>query len=108
MSTVPERQKASFAYGYREVRVRLPDGRSRRKRVPLTLEDVLHPRFGDVHMLGDPHSQDCTYLFTVLRARYADNSSVAVFTDCGIYWDIRGLRHHSPDISVIFGVRARK
>ena len=62
MSTVPDRSKASFDYGYREVREKLPDGRCRWKRVPLTLEDVLHPRFGDVHMLGDPHSDDCSYL----------------------------------------------
>ena len=108
MSTVPGRSKASFDYGYREVRERLPDGRSRWKRVPLTLVDVLHPRFGDVHMLGDPHSDDCTYLRTVLKARHAGDSSVAVFSDCGIYWDIPGLRHHSPDLSVIFGVKRRK
>ena len=108
MSTVPERSKASFAYGYREVRVRLPDGRARSKRVPLTLEDVLHPRFGDVHMLGDPHADDCTYLRTVLKARHADDPSVAVFSDCGIYWDIPRLRHHSPDLAVIFGVKRRK
>jgi Uma2 family endonuclease len=108
MSTVPERSKASFDYGYREVRVKLPDGRSRWKRVPLTLEDVLHPRFGDVHMLGDPHSDDCTYLRNVLKARHAGDRSVVVFSDCGIYWDIPGLRHHSPDLSVIFGVKRRK
>jgi colicin import membrane protein len=108
MSTVPSRSKASFAYGYREVREKLPDGRYRRQRVPLTLEDVLHPRFGDVHMLGDPHGDDCHYLKSVLKARHAGDRSVAVFSDCGIYWDIPGLRHHSPDLSVIFGVKQRK
>ena len=108
MSTVPDRSKASFRYGYRDVREKLPDGRSRWKRVPLTLEDVLHPRFGDVHMLGDPHSEDCTYLRTVLKARYADDPSVVVLTDCGILWDIPRLKHHSPDLSVIFGVKKRK
>ncbi len=78
------------------------------KRVPLTLEDVLHPEFGDVHMLGDPHSDDCTYLRISFKARYADDRSVVVFSDCGIYWDIPGLRHHSPDLAVIFGVKQRK
>jgi colicin import membrane protein len=108
MSTVPKRSKASFRYGYREVREKLPDGRSRWKRVPLTLEDVLHPQFGDVHMLGDPHSEDCTYLRSVHKARYADDPSVAVFSDCGIFWDIPGLKHHSPDFAVIFGVKRQK
>src|SRR5262249_40389745 len=108
MSTVPGRSKASFDYGYREVQVKLPDGRSRWKRVPLTLEDVLHPKFGDVHMLGDPHDDDCNYLKDVLKARHADESSVVVLSDCGIFWDIPRMRHHSPDLAVIFGVKRRK
>lgn len=108
MSTVPEQSRASFAYGYREVRVKLANGRSRWKRVPLTLEDVLHPRFGDVHMLGDPHDDDCNYLKDVLKCRHADRPSVVVLSECGIYWDIPGLRHHAPDLAVIFGVKERK
>jgi colicin import membrane protein len=108
MSTVPDRSKASFRYGYRQVREKLPDGRSRWKRVPLTLEDVLHPRFEDVHMLGDPHSEDCMYLRAVVKARHADDPSAVVLTDCGVYWDIPGLKHHSPDLAVIFGVKQRK
>jgi colicin import membrane protein len=110
MSTVPDRRnkKASFEYGYREVVSKLPDGRYRSVRIPLTLEDVLHPQFGDVHMLGDPHDEDYHYLKVVLKARHAGNPSFVVFSDCGIYWDIPGLRHHSPDLSVIFGVKKRK
>jgi Uma2 family endonuclease len=72
------------------------------------LEDVLHPRFGDVHVLSDPHDDDCHYLKYVLKARYADDRSVVVFSDCGIFWDVPRLRHHSPDLSVIFGVKRRK
>jgi hypothetical protein len=67
MSTVPRCSstadtKPSYRYGYREVRVKLPNGRFRFKRVPLTLKDVLHPRFGDVHVLSDAHGEDCTNL----------------------------------------------
>jgi colicin import membrane protein len=110
MSTVPRRSspadtKPSFRYGYREVRVKLPNGRSRFKRVPLTLKDVLHPRFGDVHVLSDAHGDDCNYLKSGLEDRLAADPSVVVFYDVGIFWDIPRLRHHSPDISVIFGVR---
>jgi colicin import membrane protein len=124
MSTVPERRtstkapasgtrrpkmdRASFDYGYRYVRKKLPDGSYDLVRRPLTLEEVLHPREGDVHMLGDPHAEDCTYLRVVSKARYADDPSVAVFSDCGIYWGIPGLKHHSPDFCVIFGVKKRK
>ncbi len=110
--TRPERKrrpgKASFDYGYRDVRKKLPDGRYRWVRLPLTLDDVLHPREGDVHLPSDPHTDDCTYLRTVLKARCAADPSVVVFSDCGIYWDVPGLRHHSPDLAVIFGVKKRK
>ena len=124
MSTIPERRtstsgrksgtspprkaRASFDYGYRYVRKKLSDGSYDWVQSPLTLEDVLHPREGDVHMLGDPHAEVCTYLRVVAKAQYADDPSVAVFSDCGIYWDIPGLKHHSPDFCVIFGVKKRK
>src|SRR5262245_17545492 len=104
----PRAGKASFRYGYRLVPKELPNGRTAFQRVPLTLDDVLHPEFGDVHVLSDPHGDDCNYLKSVLKSRYDVVRSVAVFSDCGIYWDIPGLRHHSPDLSVIFGVRRRK
>jgi colicin import membrane protein len=113
MSTVPKRSspadtKPSFRYGYREVRFKLPNGRSEFKRVPLTLKDVLHPRFGDVHVLSDAHGDDCNYLKSGLEDRLAADPTVVVFYDVGIFWDIPRLRHHSPDISVIFGVREHK
>jgi colicin import membrane protein len=112
MSTVPDRRakftKASFAYGYREVREKLPNGRYRWVRMPLTLMDVLHPQFGDVHVLSDPHAEDCTYLRTVLKDRHAGNPSAVVLSDCGIFWDVPRLKHHSPDLSVIFGVKRQK
>jgi Uma2 family endonuclease len=99
---------ASFRYGYREVKKKLPNGRIAWERVPLTLEDVLHPEFGDVHVLSDPHADDRMYLRIVLKDRYAGDPSVVVLSDCGIFWDIPRLRHHSPDLAVIFGVKRRK
>jgi Uma2 family endonuclease len=111
MSTVPERRaknKASFRYGYREVLKKLAGGREKVVRLPLTLEDVLHPQFGDVHVLSDAHGDDCVYLRDVLRERYKDDPSVVVFHDVGIFWDLPRLKHHSPDITVIFGVKERK
>src|SRR4051794_15768354 len=123
MSTIPKRSPhsraakrrgppgsggASFEYGWRLVRRKGLNGREEWERNPLTLQDVLHPQFGDGHVLSDPHSDDCTYLRTVLKARYAANRSVAILSDCGIYWDQPGLEHHSPDLAVIFGVERRK
>jgi Uma2 family endonuclease len=76
--------------------------------IPLTLEDVLHPRFGDVHVLSDAHGDDCNYLKDVLKDRYRTDPSVVVLSDTGIFWDVAGLKHHSPDLAVIFGVKTRK
>ena len=90
-------------------RKKLPDGRYRWVRLPLTLEDVLHPRLGDVHMLGDPHDDDCNYLKDVLKARYrgrsARSSCSPTAGSSGIF---PACRHHSPDLAVIFGVKRRK
>jgi hypothetical protein len=99
---------ASFKYGWRYVKVKRPDGSVDFDRVPLTLEDVLHPRFGDVHVLIDAHGDDCTYLRDVLRYRYRDDGSAAVFYDVGIFWDAPGIKNHSPDLSLIFGVKQQK
>src|SRR5262245_50453823 len=123
MSTIPKRSApsrartprrpagldtASFDYGYRLVRRKGLNGEAEWVRIPLTLWDVLHPQEGDVHLLSDPHTDDCTYLRIILKDRHAGDRSVVVLSECGIYWDIPGLAHHSPDLAVIFGVRKRK
>ena len=102
------RTGASFRYGYRDVQKKLPDGTVDWVRVPLTLEDVLHPRFGDVHVLTSAHNRDCRYLDSVLNAWLADDPVALVLADVGVYWDDPRLKHHSPDIAVIFGVRRRQ
>jgi colicin import membrane protein len=105
----PDRYKVpSFEYGYRNARRKGPNGRLEWTRVPLTLLDVLHPQEGDVHVLSDPHTEDYTYLRTILKERNANDPSVAILSDCGIFWDQPGLEHHSPDLAVIFGVKRRK
>jgi Uma2 family endonuclease len=104
----PKARAASFRYGWRYVKTKLPNGRVDFERVPLTLEDVLHPQFGDVHVLSDAHGDDCTYLRDVIRDQYRDDPSVVVFYDVGIFWDVEGIKNHSPDISLIFGVKKRK
>ncbi len=97
-----------FRYGWRDVCVTTADGLEEWDRIPLTLEDVLHPQLGDHHVLSDPHNIDCTYLQVVLKARLAGDASAVVLADCGVYWDEPALRHHSPDIAVILGVRQRR
>jgi colicin import membrane protein len=105
----PTRRKTAdpFRYGWRDVHRTGPDGKREWVQLPLTREDVLHPEFGDVIVENDAHALDCTYLLEVCRARLADDPTALVLSDCKVQWDIPALRHHSPDLAVIFGVQPR-
>jgi Uma2 family endonuclease len=102
----PAPEADPFRYGWRYVRREQPDGTVTWDEVPLTLEDVLHPREGDVIVQNTVHDDDWFYLGTVIKARCAVIPGAKVFRDVGINWDVPGLRHHSPDITVVFGVRS--
>jgi Uma2 family endonuclease len=102
---VPGGSTNPFRYGYRDVLVTRPDGSQITKREPLTLEDLLHPRIGDCPVQSSAHERDCRYLGDALQGHFANRSDVLVFCDVGIYWDIPELDHHSPDVSLIFGVQ---
>lgn len=98
-------QADPFRYGWRYVRKERPDGSVEFDQVPLTLEDVLHPQDGDVMPQNTPHDRDWTYLGEVLRGQVADDPTALITSDLIIVWDVPGLKHHSPDLGVIFGVR---
>jgi len=117
MSTIQETRKPArsieeeldrFRYGWRDVRVTKSDGSIDFQQVPLTLEDVLHPEFGDHHVLSRAHSLDCNYLQYVLSAPLAPDLTAVVLSDVGVYWERPEWKHHSPDIAVILGVQNRK
>jgi colicin import membrane protein len=97
-------------YGFRDVIRTLPDGTTKHERIPLTLEDTLHPQEGDCIMESDVHEISLTYLASVFRWRTADDPEALILSDTGVYWDNPDLpyTHHSPDISVIFGIKNRK
>lgn len=96
-----------FRFGWRFVRQIGPNGHKRSVQVPLTLDDVLHPQEGD--HIPESHQQelDRSYLAMVLRYRLADNPRTLVLSACLINWGVRGLRNHSPDVSVFDGVSNR-
>lgn len=94
-----------FPYGWRYVKREQPDGTVEFDQVPLTIEDALHPREDDVMPQNTPHDRDRLYLHEVLKVRTAHDPTALVLSDVIIVWDTPGLRQHSPDLSVIFGVR---
>jgi hypothetical protein len=93
-----------FCYGTRVVRRRQPDGTFQTLRLPLTVWDVLHPHEGDHIVQSIRHSKEVRYLASVLEARVAGDPHALVLCDTGIYWDVPGLSHHSPDVAVIFNI----
>jgi Uma2 family endonuclease len=86
----------------------LPNGKEKWERVPLTLEDILHPQVGDFRMQRDEHKRICNYLYNVLTAILAAIRGAVVLSDVRVAWDEPGPAPHGPDIAVIFNVRERK
>lgn len=118
MSTVinPERKMTPppsddpWYYGFRDVMRRLPDGNLKHERIPLTLEDALHPQEGDKIMVSDVHDLVRDYLADVCRWRTADDSGALILSDTGVYWEDPNVHftHHCPDLAAIFGIKKRK
>lgn len=97
-----------FAIGWRDVVIEHADGTKEHKQIPLTLEDALHPQEGDVIVQNTVHDRNWRYLAQVCELQVHDDSTALVLVDCKIEWDVPDLKHHSPDIAVIFGVRQQQ
>jgi Uma2 family endonuclease len=95
-----------FRLGWRWVRAGSVNGSSgESRRVPLTADDLLHPQEGDQIPENTTQERDRTYLTEVLRLRLGDRPRARVLSDCLVDWGVRGLRRHSPDISVFDRLR---
>jgi colicin import membrane protein len=97
-----------FPYGWRYIPKAGRNGSETMVRVPLTLEDILHPREEDFRLLSDPHTEDCFYLRGAFRMALAGTPAAVVLTDCRVAWDSKGEYGHGPDVAVIFNVRKKK
>lgn len=106
-SRVRREQPDPFRFGWRYVRKPGANGTSELERVPLTPEDVLHPKWGD--QIPEPTYQERArrYIASVLNYWLAYRPHLLVLSDCLVGWGVKGLRDHSPDISVFDGVKDR-
>jgi colicin import membrane protein len=93
-----------FPYGWRYVERRAPDGSIVQDQLPLTLEDVLHPKEGDVIPERDHHELERGDLRRIFRFRLPARDGYLVYSDCLIDWGVPGIGNHSPDVSVFAGV----
>ena len=101
----PGSEADPFRYGWKEVPRKLLDGTIDYVNEPLTLEDLLHPEENYKIMNGSRHGVECRYLADVLERTLAHDEHALVLSDTGVYWDDPALKHHSPDIAVILGIR---
>lgn len=97
----------AYPHGWRYVR-RSVNGEDKWVRVALRREDVLHPQLGDKKVHNEYHERFSTYLYDVFVQQVADDPHAVVLHDVGIVWDDPDLKHHAPDIAVIFDVQKRK
>jgi Uma2 family endonuclease len=96
-----------FRYGWRPRYVHLPDGGFEEEQIPLTAEDLLDPRPGDVVLQNEEHFAFLVDLADLLRRHYASRDDVFVAGDMKMLWGIPGLEQPAPDIAVIPGVRRK-
>ncbi len=94
-----------FYYGWREVPHRLPDGSLRFEREPLSAEDILDPRPGDVMIQGTLHWDCAKDLHNRFEVYFLDDPTTAVFADLKMCWGIPGLKEPAPDLAIVPGVR---
>ncbi|MEW5986721.1 MAG: Uma2 family endonuclease [Chloroflexota bacterium] len=97
-----------FRYGWREIQQAIPGGGVQWERIPLSLEDVLHPQVGDYRMHSDEHERFCVYLYDVLTLLLANDPLAIVLHDVRVAWDDPNVKPHGPDIAVIFNVRQQR
>jgi Uma2 family endonuclease len=114
MSTATERKRRRvrrgseeevFRYGWHYVKKRGSNGKEEFERVPLTLEEMLHPPYEeDFRVVSEEHVKDCRYLQDVLTTGFP---KLAVLSDHRIAWDDEEKLTHGPDCIVIEGPRKR-
>lgn len=97
-----------YIYGWREVARINSEGRRYFHRIPLTLEDILHPQEDDVRMHSHDHEKMCRYLGNVFQKQLSAHDAAIVLADVRIAWATEGIAPHTPDISVVFGVKQVK
>ncbi len=101
-------QGGPYYYGWRDRWEPLPDGSERLRQEPLTYDDLLSPEVGDFIAEDTIHHQVTGDLEAILKRRYAEDETVAVWGDLKIDFRVPGLTTGpGPDVCVVAGVEDR-
>jgi len=120
-STAPERDVAElfddpsdeleddpYYYGWRDQWETSPDGSEKLRRIPLRYEDLLDPQEEDFVAESTIHHSVGDYVAQVLKQRYKDEPTIAVWSNLKICFEIPGLTTGpGPDVCVVAGVEDR-
>jgi Uma2 family endonuclease len=90
-----------FPFGWRFVRQQRPDGSEHLEKVPLTLQDVLHPQEGDTIPENTLHERLRRHSHDVIQRQLAPQATLLTLSDCIVDWGVPGLGNHSPDLLVL-------
>lgn len=85
-----------YPYGWRDVLVTLPTGEQKWQRIPLTLQDVLHPQEEDILFPGDEHEQIRNYLYNVMSLLIDGNAQAVLLSDTNVDWGVPEVAPPSP------------
>ena len=94
-----------FPYGWRYLQITEPDGSIRSERIPLTLEDALHPQEDDCIPSNPVQNELVQSITNAIRMLLHDREDLLIFNDVLIDWGVPGIKAMSPDIAVLFGVK---
>jgi len=90
-----------FRYGWRYIQNTAEDGTIEYERIPLTLEDLLHPQEEDFRMQNLPHIKANLYLDMSITKRLSNNHNALVLCDMRVDWSVPDVKPFGPDITVI-------
>lgn len=99
------KKRDRFPYGWRLRPVVRPNGAEDFERIPLTLEDVLHPQEEDFIVESPSHWTDVFYLHGVFLSRITGRKGWVVVSDCRVDWGVPGIKAHGPDVAVFSSVK---
>ncbi len=102
------REDDPYYYGWREQWETSPGGSEKLRRIPLTYEDLLDPQEEDFVAESTLHHSVQGHVAQVLKRRYQDVPTVAVWSNLKICFEIPGLTSGpGPDVCVVAGVEDR-
>ncbi len=97
-----------FALGWRIIPHPLANGQIYHERIPLTLNDILHPQEEDYRVHSTNHQFFCLYFADAFGGKLHHDPQAVVLHDVRVAWATPEMDAHGPDISVIFNVKQRK